>query len=49
MFVCNEEKPLVNAIEKMHRITIRESNYEVVTDDKRLFTNLRLDKSTDKF
>lgn len=49
MFVSDEEKVFLSAIEKMHKTKVEKSEHEPVVDLKDAYTAIRLDKSTDKF
>lgn len=48
MLVSPLERPLVQDIEKMHRIRIQQSEHRAEQDRKGAYGNLRLDRSTDK-
>lgn len=49
MFVSPEEKDFLAAIEITHKTKVKKSEYVVVADAKSEFSEIRLDKSTDKF
>lgn len=48
MFVSPLEKPLFEKIQNTQKITIKTSDYKSIRDDKRVYSELRLDRSTDK-